>query len=39
LLVEIEAVFKTFKNDPGLRTIYHSVEPRVEARIFVCFLA
>ena len=39
LLVEIEAVFKTFKNDLGLRPIYHSVEPRVEAHIFVCFLA
>ena len=39
LLVEIEGVFKTFKNDLGLRPIYHSVEPRVEAHIFVCFLA
>ena len=38
LLVEIEAVFKTFKNDLGLRPIYHSVAPRVEAHIFVCFL-
>lgn len=39
LLVEIEAVFKSFKNDLGLRPIYHSVGPRVEAHIFVCFLA
>jgi hypothetical protein len=39
LLVEIEAVFKGFKNDLGLRPIYHSVEARVEAHIFVCFLA
>jgi len=39
LLVEIEAVFKSFKNDLSLRPIYHSVEPRVEAHIFVCFLA
>jgi hypothetical protein len=39
LLVEIEAVFKSFKNDLGLRPIYHSVELRVEAHIFVCFLA
>jgi hypothetical protein len=38
-LVEIEAVFKSFKNDWGLRPIYHSVEARVEAHIFVCFLA
>src|ERR1022692_691754 len=39
LLVEIEAVFKSFKNDLGLRPIYHSVEARVEAHIFVYFLA
>jgi len=39
LLVEIEAVFKSFKNDLSLRPIYHSVQPRVEAHIFVCFLA
>ena len=39
LLVEIEAVFKSFKNDLGLRPIHHSVEPRVEAHVFVCFLA
>jgi hypothetical protein len=39
LLVEIEAVFKSFKNDLGLRPIYDSVEARVEAHIFVCFLA
>jgi hypothetical protein len=39
LLVEIEAVFKSFKNDLGLRPIYHSVGARVEAHIFVCFLA
>ena len=39
LLVEIEAVFKSFKNDLGLRPIYHSVGERVEAHIFVCFLA
>jgi hypothetical protein len=39
LLVEIEAVFKSFKNNLGLRPIYHSMEPRAEAHIFVCFLA
>lgn len=39
LLVEIEAVFKSCKGDLGLRPIYHSVEARVEAHIFVCFLA
>ena len=39
LLVVIEAVFKSFKHDLGLRPIYHSVEPRVEAHVCVCFLA
>ena len=39
LLVEIEAVFKSFKNDLSIRPIYHWVEPRMEAHIFVCFLA
>ena len=38
-LVEIEAVFKSFKNDLGLRPLYHSLEQRVEAHILVCFLA
>ena len=39
LLVEIEAVFKTFKSDLALRPIYHQLGTRVEAHIFVCFLA
>ena len=39
LLVEIEAVFKSFKNDLGIRPIYHRVGDRVQAHIFVCFLA
>ena len=39
LLVEIEAVFRSFKNDLGMRPVYHRVEPRVDAHIFVCFLA
>jgi transposase len=39
LLVQIEAVFKSFKNDLRLRPIYHREEGRVEAHIFVCFLA
>jgi transposase len=38
-LVEIEGVFKTFKNDLHLRPIYHWSETRVEAHILVCFLA
>jgi hypothetical protein len=38
-LTEIEAAFKTLKSDLALRPIYHQVEPRVEAHIFVAFLA
>ena len=39
LLAQIEAAFKTLKNELGLRPIYHQVEKRVEAHIFVAFLA
>lgn len=39
LLVEIEGVFRSFKNDLHLRPIHHSLEGRVEAHIFVSFLA
>lgn len=39
LLVEIEAVFRSFKNDLGIRPIYHQMEARVDAHIFVCFQA
>jgi transposase len=39
LLVEIEGVFRTFKNDLHIRPLYHSLEVRVEAHIFVSFLA
>lgn len=39
LLVEIEGVFRSFKNDLGIRPIYHQLEGRVEAHIMVCFLA
>ena len=39
LLVEIEGVFRTFKNDLQVRPIDHSLEARVEAHIFVSFLA
>jgi transposase len=38
-LVEIEAVFKTMKDDLQLRPIHHQLEPRIEAHIFVAFLA
>lgn len=39
LLVQIEAVFRSFKNDLKLRPVYHQLGRRVEAHIFVCFLA
>ncbi len=38
-LVEIEAAFKTMKDDLQLRPIYHQLEHRIEAHIFVAFLA
>ncbi|MGH9397894.1 MAG: IS1634 family transposase, partial [Terriglobia bacterium] len=38
-LTQIEAAFKTLKSDLGLRPIYHHVERRVEAHIFVAFLS
>jgi len=38
-LVEIEAAFKTLKDDLQLRPIYHQCEPRIEAHIFVAFMA
>ena len=39
LLVEIEGVFRNFKNDLGIRPIYHQLEARMDAHIFVCFQA
>ena len=38
-LVEIEAAFKNLKDDLGLRPIYHHLEQRIEAHIFVAFIA
>jgi hypothetical protein len=35
-LVEIEAAFKTMKDDLQLRPIYHQLEQRVEAHILAC---
>src|SRR5208337_292137 len=39
LLTQIEAAFRTLKSELGLRPIYHQGEKRVEAHIFVAFLA
>lgn len=38
-LTEIEAAFKNLKDDLALRPIYHHLEHRVEAHIFVAFIA
>lgn len=38
-LTEIEAAFKTLKDDLDLRPIYHQLEHRIEAHIFLSFLA
>ena len=38
-LVEVEVAFKTMKDDLQLRPIYHQLEERIEAHIFVAFLA
>jgi transposase len=38
-LVEVEAAFKTMKDDLHLLPVYHQLEQRIEAHIFVAFLA
>jgi transposase len=38
-LVEVEAAFKTLKDDLQLRPIHHQLERRIEAHIFVAFMA
>ena len=38
-LTQVEAAFKDLKNDLRLRPIFHSLEQRIEAHIFVSFLA
>jgi transposase len=38
-LTEVEAAFKTLKDDLALRPIHHQLENRIEAHIFIAFLA
>ncbi|MPW22421.1 IS1634 family transposase [Paraburkholderia sp. CNPSo 3157] len=38
-LTEVEQAFKELKHDLSIRPIYHSKEERIEAHIFVAFLA
>ena len=39
LLWDIEQAFKELKNDLSIRPIHHQLEDRIEAHIFVAFLA
>lgn len=38
-LVRVEEAFKTLKSDLDLRPIHHQIEQRVEAHLFIAFLA
>jgi len=39
LLTQIEEAFKNLKGDLAVRPIFHQLEKRIEAHIFVAFLA
>ena len=39
LLTQVEAAFKSLKSNLAVRPVYHQLEHRVEAHIFVAFLA
>ena len=39
LLTQVEAAFKSLKSDLAVRPVYHQLEHRVEAHIFVAFMA
>ncbi|MEI7835526.1 MAG: hypothetical protein WCK05_03850 [Planctomycetota bacterium] len=39
LLTEVEAAFQCLKSDLAIRPVYHQLEHRVEAHIFVAFLS
>jgi transposase len=38
-LTEVEAAFKDIKGDLSIRPIFHQLEHRIDAHVFVCFLA
>ena len=38
-LTEVEQAFKEIKHDLAIRPIFHKTEERIEAHIFVAFLA
>jgi transposase len=39
VLTEVEQAFKEIKQDLGIRPVYHQKDERIEAHIFVSFLA
>jgi len=39
LLTQVEAAFKSLKSDLAVRPVYHQLEHRVEAHIFVAFMS
>ena len=39
LLVAVEEVFKNLKGDLAIRPIFHQLEARIEAHVFIAFLA
>lgn len=39
LLTRVEQAFKDLKGDLSIRPIYHQLDNRIEAHIFICFLA
>ena len=39
LLVEVEQAFKELKSDLAIRPVYHQTDARIEAHIFVAFMA
>lgn len=38
-LVQVEQAFKTLKDDLAIRPVFHQLEARIEAHIFIAFLA
>jgi transposase len=38
-LTEIEAVFRALKSELAIRPIYHQKDSRIEAHVFISFLA
>jgi transposase len=39
LLVAVEEAFKNLKGDLAIRPVFHQLEARIEAHVFIAFLA